>query len=118
MDGARRFLDHWYPGVQIPEKHMWMYQPDRAVALIRVIGDTEVQVCALVVHPQLRNKGLGTRIVQTIQKRWNVVWANVLFRDEFTRLKAFWEHLGFHSREITPDANAMVFRWSRIEVLE
>lgn len=114
---ARMDLDNWYPGVTPPENHTWSYVLGEVVAMLRPISDTDVQICALAVNPSLRGGGRGTTLVRNLQTKWNTIWANVLLRDgEFRRLKRFWERLGFKAVGLTPDCDAFIFRWGKIDV--
>ncbi len=73
------------------------FRADRPVGIIRAVGDglTIVFIQDIVVLPEYRRKGIGTRLLKTVPDKYIGVYQPELLTDNTEKTKAFYQSAGF-----------------------
>lgn len=74
-------------------------EKNEIVGLIRVVGDgiSIIYIQDLLVKPEFQQKGIGTKLVKIVLKKYHAVRQKVLLTEESPITKEFYEHCGFIS---------------------
>ena len=77
------------------------FEDDRLVGMIRVVGDgaSIVFVQDLLVMPEYRRRGIGTKLLDYVIRRYNDVYRMELFADDKPKSVEFYESRGFMKAE-------------------
>ena len=75
------------------------YEGDRMIGLVRTVGDgqTVVLIQDILVHPAYQRRGVGTKLVDAILKRFSNVRQIQLLTDDTPQTVSFYQSLGFQS---------------------
>ena len=75
------------------------YEGDRMIGLIRAVGDgqTVVLIQDILVYPAYQRQGVGTRLMDSMLKRFPNVRQVQLLTDDTPKTVSFYESLGFKS---------------------
>ncbi|MEW4354522.1 GNAT family N-acetyltransferase [Streptococcus pneumoniae] len=73
------------------------YHKDQLVGIIRVVGDEAsiLYIQDLIVLPFYQRKGIGTKLLKDILKRYPKIYQIVLLTDQTEKTKQFYQSLGF-----------------------
>ena len=72
------------------------YEGDELLGIIRTVGDeaTIVFIQDIIVLPEYRRRGIGTRLIKAIMERYNDVYQMELLTDNTEKTKAFYCSVG------------------------
>ena len=73
------------------------YDDDRLIGIIRAVGDgkTIVFVQDIIVLPEYQRKGIGTKLLKAVVKKYNDVYQMELLTDNTEKTKTFYRSVGF-----------------------
>lgn len=73
------------------------YEEDRLVGIIRAVGDgaTILFIQDILVMPQYQRRGIGTRLIKSIMKKYDSVCQMELLTDSTEKTIAFYKSVGF-----------------------
>ena len=73
------------------------YDDDRLIGIIRAVGDgrTIVFVQDIIVLPEYRRKGIGTKLLKAVMEKYKDVYQMELLTDNTGKTKAFYRSVGF-----------------------
>ena len=74
------------------------YDQNQLVGLIRVVGDglTIIYIQDLLVNPAYQRQGIGTKLINSVLKKYNSVRQKVLLTENTVKTRRFYESCNFH----------------------
>lgn len=78
--------------------HCPFCEGDCLVGILRAVGDgaSVLLIQDILVHPQYQRRGIGTRLMRSLLKRYETVYQLQLMTDNTEKTIAFYKSLGFH----------------------
>ena len=75
------------------------YDQNQLVGLIRVVGDglTIIYIQDLLVNPAYQRRGIGTKLINRVLKKYNSVRQKVLLTENTVKTRRFYESCNFNS---------------------
>ena len=74
------------------------YDQNQLVGLIRVVGDglTIIYIQDLLVNPAYQRQGIGTKLINSVLKKYDFVRQKVLLTENTVKTRRFYESCNFH----------------------